>query len=107
MRSSWPVHDRRDLHGSEPNLERAANGDDCRCGRRSVGGVASEQDPARRREREQGKVVGRVPPGGVEEEVRVVVEPPPDPGEVGDADERKYERRLWIPLAERQRVAAE
>ncbi len=37
----------------------------------------------------------------------MVVEPTPDPGEVGDADVRQDERRLRIPLAERQRVAAE
>jgi hypothetical protein len=37
--------------------------------------IAAEQDPSRRYQGEQGEVVGRVPPGGVEEDVRVVVEP--------------------------------
>jgi hypothetical protein len=71
------------------------------------GDVASEQDPARRHERKECEVVGWVPPGGVEEQARMVGEPPPDPGEVGDGEVREHDGRLGIALAERQRVAAE
>jgi hypothetical protein len=89
------------LPGATAGPRRSPPRSACRRGRRCPAGSGPGD------EREQREVVGRVPPGGVEEQARVAAEPPPDPGEIGDARVREDERRTRVPFGEHQRVAAE
>ena len=82
--SSWPPTTRRDRLVREAGEAGAAQRDRQQQLEVHVGRVAAVEDPPRRHQREQGEQVARVPPGGVEEEVRVLGHLPPEPGEVGD-----------------------
>ena len=97
----------RHLLGLEPGLERAAQAEHGGLNGGPVRSIARPQDPARRHQREQAEKVDRAPPRGVEEHVRMVVEPPPDPGEVADPGMGEDGPRVRKPLGESEHVAAE
>ncbi len=102
-----PGGDRADLLGAEADLQRRAQLKRRPTRGVAVRGVAGEQDLAGRHEREQRLHVGRHPPGGVEQQVRVVRRDAPDPRQVADAGVGEDQPRVREVLGELDRVQAE
>ncbi len=102
-----PPGDRPQRLRAEPGLQRAAQVQHRRRQRQAVRRVARPQHVRRRREREQRDQVGRRPPRGVDEQVRMLRQHPPEPGEVGDRGVREDQPRARELAAEAHRVLAE
>ena len=107
MRSIWPPAIAPIWSPPQPDQERVAELEGGGVERLAVGVVARPEDLAGRHQAEEGDEVGRVPPGGVDEEVRVLGHQPPEPGEVGDRGVGEDEAGARIALRQLQRVAAE
>ena len=91
----------------ETDLQAEADGHRRRHEGREVGQVAAEDELSRRHEREQRGQIDRVPPGCVDQEVRVARDHPPEPVEVADRRMGEHDPRLRVALGKVDRVAGE